>query len=141
MSGRVHKNAVLVPKTAIGPDHRRTGTEKWWTGTESLRPFFSGRFWGSETPEGTVSLPALERRHPTRSLIRTGSDRVSAFLASLLLGFWLVGGPIPFASGLPWSWDTGWQVIARAVLAFLFLNSFIIHVHIIFDGSHILMSQ
>jgi hypothetical protein len=81
MSGRVHKNAVLVQKTAIGPDHHRTGTEKWWTGTASLRPLFSACFWGSGRQEkqkkGRKTGLFDVSRESIGTIRRHGSERFS----------------------------------------------------------------
>src|SRR5579872_1229378 len=59
----------------------------------------------------------------------------AALLAPLLFG------AIALAPDIAWTRHTCWQVVAGTVFALLFLNSGIIHMHVVFYGRHIIVSQ
>jgi hypothetical protein len=60
-------------------------------------------------------------------------------LLALLLT--LPPGPVAAASRFSWPWHACGQMVARAVLTLLRLDGLIVHMHVVLDGRHVLMSQ
>src|SRR5215467_9093295 len=70
-----------------------------------------------------------------RNVTRAPRCSLLAFLCALS------SGPVATPPCLPRPWHMLWQVVSGAVLALLRLDGLIVHVHVVLDGGHVLVTQ